>query len=77
MRMPNTPIYYIIDDQVSALDVMHGAMSGEEYRGFLKGNCIKYAVRMGRKGNDSDAISDAHKLANYANLYAAAVADDD
>ena len=35
----------------------------EQRIGFYRGNCIKYAMRMGNKG---DLIEDAEKLAHYA-----------
>ena len=57
--------YYDIADGIDALDVMRGCMSTEAYAGFLRGNVIKYAVRIGRKG---DALEDAEKMADYARM---------
>jgi hypothetical protein len=42
--------------------VMEALLTPEEFRGFLKGNVIKYAMRQGRKA-DSD---DAGKAKHYA-----------
>lgn len=32
--------------------VMEAVLTPDEFRGFLKGNIIKYAMRQGRKGED-------------------------
>lgn len=42
--------------------VMEAVLTPEEFRGFLKGNVIKYAMRQGKK-QDSD---DAGKAKHYA-----------
>lgn len=34
--------------------------------GFIQGNLVKYAVRVGRKGDLDDAISDCRKIQAYA-----------
>ena len=57
--------YYAIADGIDALDVMRGCMSSAAFIGFLRGNVIKYAVRMGRKG---DMLPDAEKMADYARM---------
>jgi hypothetical protein len=42
--------------------VMEAVLTPEEFRGFLKGNVIKYAMRQGKKA-DSD---DTNKAKHYA-----------
>lgn len=42
--------------------VMQAVLTPEEFRGFLKGNVIKYAMRQGKK-QDSD---DTNKAKHYA-----------
>lgn len=42
---------------------MQANMTPEEFRGFLKGNIIKYACRCGRK---DDALKEAEKIKRYA-----------
>jgi hypothetical protein len=39
---------------------MEAVLAREEFIGFLKGNCIKYAMRAGRKDSD-----DAGKFRHY------------
>ena len=42
-------------------DVMQAVMTAEEFRGFLKGNIIKYAMRDGKKpGAGADAAKAGH-----------------
>lgn len=41
-------------------DVMEAVLSPEEFRGFLRGNVIKYAMRQGKKDSD-----DAGKARHY------------
>lgn len=43
-------------------DVMQAVLTSEEFRGFLKGNVIKYAMRQGKK----DGSDDAGKAQHYA-----------
>ena len=69
----STPEHYDLNGGADALDVMQGCMTPEQYVGFLKGNVVKYAIRLGRKGGPADWIVDAGKLADYASRYAAAI----
>lgn len=48
------------DMTVQPWEVMESLLTQEEFRGFLKGNIIKYAMRQGRKDSD-----DAGKLRHY------------
>jgi len=41
-------------------DVMEAVLTPEEFRGYLKGNIIKYALRQGKKDSD-----DAGKAQHY------------
>lgn len=42
--------------------VMEAVLTPEEFRGFLKGNVIKYAMRQGKK----EGSDDANKAKHYA-----------
>lgn len=44
--------------------VMQSILSFEEYKGFLKGNIIKYAMRQGNK-KGGDRYDDAYKCVDY------------
>lgn len=43
-----------------------GLMSKEQYKGFIKGNIIKYVVRAGSK---DDELKDMEKARNYIDFY--------
>jgi hypothetical protein len=49
--------------QQQPIEIMQTLMTPEQFIGFLWGNCIKYALRLGHK---DDTASDAGKLAQYA-----------
>lgn len=59
-----TPKHYAIfaDGSMESIDVIRAALTPEEYKGFLKGNILKYRLRAGGK----DAISqEIAKADNY------------
>jgi hypothetical protein len=49
--------------QQQPIEIMQRLMTHKQFIGFLWGNCIKYALRLGHK---DDAKSDAGKLAQYS-----------
>jgi hypothetical protein len=49
------------DMPVQPWTVMEAVLTHDEFIGFLKGNCIKYCMRQGRK----DGSDDGGKLAHY------------
>lgn len=51
------------DMEIQPWEVMQSLLTPEEFRGFLKGNIIKYSMRQGLKGS---AIEDAGKARHYA-----------
>ena len=50
---------------LQVLDALPVWMTPEEYRGFLRGNVIKYTARLGKK---DDAVQDAKKARHYLDL---------
>lgn len=53
---------------VQPWEVMESVLTHEEFRGFLRGNVIKYAMRAGRKQGSDDAGKAKHymmKLKEY------------
>ena len=61
--MVNSPPHYTTGG-IETIDYIQAKLTHEEFRGYLKGNCLKYSSRLGHK----DAIEqDAGKLAWYAN----------
>lgn len=45
------------------IEIMQEVMSHEEFQGFLRGNVIKYALRLGHKDK---AVKEAAKIEQYA-----------
>lgn len=43
--------HYEIWQGVEAIDIIKQTLSPVEYRGFLKGNILKYQLRLGKKDN--------------------------
>lgn len=60
--MVNNPPHYKVGG-LETIDILKAKLTKEEYRGYLKGNVIKYATRAGYKGASAE---DAGKLAWYA-----------
>jgi hypothetical protein len=45
------------------IETMQANLTPAEFLGYLRGNIIKYACRLGKKG---DALTDAEKIRRYA-----------
>ena len=58
--MVNSPPHYTAGG-IETIDYIKAKLSDEGYRGYLQGNLLKYASRIGKKGSD-----DAGKAAWYA-----------
>ena len=64
--MTDEPEYYK-GNGLSPIGVFkQGLMSKEQYKGFIKGNIIKYVVRAGSK---DDELKDMEKARNYIDFY--------
>lgn len=50
VKNPNST-HYELWDSFEAIDVIKLSLTPEEYRGFLKGNILKYQLRLGKKDN--------------------------
>lgn len=48
---------------LETIEIIKAKLTSDEFRGYLKGNILKYACRLGHKG---DAHRDAEKLCYYA-----------
>ena len=58
------------DMQMQPWDVMQAVLTPEEFRGFLKGNVIKYAMRHGKKEGTDDAGKAQHYRQKLAEVMA-------
>ena len=54
--------------KVQPWDAMEAWMTPEEFRGFLKGNVIKYFARCNNKGGDEDLKKALHYLNKLLSL---------
>ena len=62
--MVNHPPHYAeTDNGVECIDAIRAALTPEEFRGFCKGNAIKYSWREKLKGGDEDLKKAAWYLA--------------
>lgn len=59
----NHPHHYT-EGNIEAIDAISASMSYSEFRGYLKGNCLKYIWRYDKKGA---AIEDLSKAVWYLN----------
>lgn len=50
LKNPNSK-YYELWDGFESIDVLKQLLSDDEYKGFLKGNILKYQLRLGKKDN--------------------------
>lgn len=51
----NSPDHYKLRGlDIEAIDVIRGALTEDEFRGFCKGNVLKYTIREGHKNGDED-----------------------
>lgn len=59
------PKHYQIYEGLEALDVMRAVMTDDEYKGYLKGNILKYKLRACQKGTHDDVLKDLAKAKQY------------
>lgn len=59
------PPHYNLDG-MEAIDIIRATLDHDEYKGFLKGNALKYLLREGRKNN---RIQDVEKAQWYMDAY--------
>ena len=61
LKNPNSK-YYELWENFEAIDVIKLALTDEEYKGFLKGNILKYQLRLGKK---DDVSKEIEKIKDY------------
>ena len=54
--MVNSPGHYQLDG-MEDIDIIKAALTPEEYRGYLKGNALKYMLREPFKGNSKQDVA--------------------
>lgn len=75
-KIPDTPVVMVVQPDIvnhpahythggiETIDFIQAKLTPEEFRGYLKGNILKYGSRLGHKDND---MQDAGKLNWYTN----------
>ena len=63
MSLDDKSSYYDVGG-IETLEIIRAKLTAEEYRGFLKGNVLKYICRSSHKGDDR---RDVEKATHYAN----------
>lgn len=56
------PVNHYMAGGIEVIDILKAKMSPEEYRGFLRGNALKYLFRYNHKGTPAE---DLHKAQTY------------
>ena len=56
--------HYVLWEDYQAIDLIKNVLTYEEYKGYLKGNLLKYRLRAGKK---DDAEKDLKKAMDYEN----------
>ena len=55
----NNPKHYDLFPGEQSIDLIEKCLTPEEFQGFLKGNCLKYRIRAGNKGELQQDIDKA------------------
>jgi hypothetical protein len=69
----NKPSHYQSAKGIECIDAIEAALSPEEFRGYLRGNAIKYQWRMMRK--HVSPLADLDKAQRYLSLLRKALTD--
>ena len=56
-----TPAHYVLEDGSDSMDVLEKILGREQFKGFLRGNALKYLIRYELKGG----IDDLKKALDY------------
>lgn len=55
----NSPKHYMLFPDMEAIDVIESVLTQEEFRGYCRGNALKYRLRAGDKGPAEKCIAKA------------------
>ena len=56
-----TPSHYVLEDGSDSMDVVAKILGREQFKGFLRGNALKYLIRYEQKGG----VDDLYKAMDY------------
>lgn len=63
------PSYYILFDNIEAIEVIARSMTREQFKGYCFGNILKYRLRAGKKSELAFLEKDMAKAGFYGELY--------
>lgn len=56
-----TPAHYVLEDGSDSMDLIAKILGREQFKGFLRGNALKYLIRYEQKGG----VDDLRKALDY------------
>lgn len=56
-----TPAHYVLEDGSDSMDLIAKILGQEQFKGFLRGNALKYLIRYEQKGG----VDDLRKALDY------------
>lgn len=63
------PSYYMLFDDIEAIEVIARSMTREQFKGYCLGNILKYRLRAGKKSELATMEKDLNKAAFYQELF--------
>lgn len=63
-----TPAHYILEDGSDSMDLIAKILGKEQFKGFLRGNALKYLIRYELKGGTDDLFKAMDYIERLANL---------
>lgn len=61
----NNPPHYELRHGLQVIDIIRDSLTDEEFRGFLKGNILKYLSREGKKTPGSEDLRKAQRYLEW------------
>lgn len=63
-----TPAHYVLEDGSDSMDLIAKILGKEQFKGFLRGNALKYLIRYELKGGTDDLFKAMDYIERLANL---------
>ena len=63
-----TPAHYVLEDGSDCMDGVAKILGKEQFKGFLRGNALKYLIRYEQKGGADDLFKAMDYIERLANL---------
>ena len=64
----NTPAHYVLEDGSDSMDLIAKILGREQFKGFLRGNALKYLIRYELKGGADDLFKAMDYIERLASL---------